>query len=76
MTNKIYVITIENPLTEEVSFRAVYARKMEAFQAYKTLEKTFTDKTDELGLIVALAECHPNKDYEYIPMETLISCVI
>lgn len=73
MIYKVYVLTIENPITEEVKVRAVYAHKISAMKAFKELEKIFTDHSDPIGLCLSVDECHPNADGEYVPTKTLIS---
>lgn len=70
---KVYIITIENPISEEVKVRAVYARKAEAMKAFKNLQKIFTDKKDPLGLNLQMAHCEPNADGEFMPIKNLVS---
>lgn len=70
---KVYIVTIENPITEEVKVRAVFARKESAMRAFKDLEKVFTDRKDPLGLSLSVDVCRPNEDEEYVPYRTLIT---
>lgn len=74
--SKVYVVTIENPIAEEVKARAVYAKKLEALKSFKDLEKALADKKDPLGLIISVNECRPNEDEEFVPVKTLVSAGI
>ena len=76
MNKSIYSITIENPVTEEVKVRSVFSRKDYAMAAYKDLEKVFTDKRNPLGFILAVDECRPNQDSEFVPSKRLISTTL
>lgn len=73
---KVHVLTIENPISEEIKVRAVYSKKEAAMRAFKDLEKVFTDKKDPLGLIIAVDECKPNTEGEFIPQKRLVDTVI
>lgn len=70
---RIYAITVENAITEEVHLRAAYVKKLEAIRAYKKFEKMFKDKEEQLGFILACDELRPNENGEFVTVKTLAS---